>query len=185
MLRCAQGVHAFLRAYFHVKSADWKQNRPAPLASWSAAELARMPTYYIMDLDEDMAETVAHELPSAEEVAACHWLTEDELRVYSSEYGRTGFQGGLQWYRARWAPWLERLLELYAGRRIEVPGCFISGSADWGTYQRPGSLEAMRDRAYARFLGAHLVEGAGHWVQQEQPEAVVRLLREFFAVARG
>jgi pimeloyl-ACP methyl ester carboxylesterase len=42
----------------------------------------------------------------------------------------------------------------------------------------------MRDEACARFLGTHLVEGAGHWVQQEQPEAVVARLREFLA-ARG
>jgi pimeloyl-ACP methyl ester carboxylesterase len=40
----------------------------------------------------------------------------------------------------------------------------------------------MRDKGCARLLGVHLVEGAGHWVQQEQPEAVVALLREFFAV---
>ena len=55
--------------------------------------------YYVMDLDKGMAETVAQEAPTAAEVAACSWLTEDELRVYSCEFGRTGFQGGLQWYR--------------------------------------------------------------------------------------
>ncbi|HEX9648584.1 MAG TPA: alpha/beta fold hydrolase, partial [Alphaproteobacteria bacterium] len=48
MRHCAQGVHAFLRAYFHVKSADWKPNRPYRLASWSAGELAKLPTYYVM-----------------------------------------------------------------------------------------------------------------------------------------
>ena len=52
----AQGVHDFLRAYFHHKSADWKENRPHRLAAWSAAELAEMPTYYIMDLADDMAD---------------------------------------------------------------------------------------------------------------------------------
>jgi len=52
-----------------------------------------MPRYYVMDLDKGMAETVAQEAPTAAEVAACSWLTEDELRVYSREFGRTGFQG--------------------------------------------------------------------------------------------
>jgi hypothetical protein len=43
MWRCPQGVHAFLRAYYHHKSADWAANRPFRLAGWTAAELARMP----------------------------------------------------------------------------------------------------------------------------------------------
>ncbi len=52
MWHCRQGVHAFLRAYYHHKSADWQQNRPFRLAGWTAAELAKMPTYYVMDRDE-------------------------------------------------------------------------------------------------------------------------------------
>ena len=66
MRDCPQGVHAFLRAYFHHKSADWTGNRPFPLAAWSAGELARMPTYYIMDRDRTMAQTVAAEMPGEE-----------------------------------------------------------------------------------------------------------------------
>src|SRR5665213_595400 len=62
MWHCPQGVHAFLRAYYHHKSADWPSNKPFPLAGWTAEELAKMPTYYIMDLQEDMAATVAHEM---------------------------------------------------------------------------------------------------------------------------
>jgi pimeloyl-ACP methyl ester carboxylesterase len=50
MWRAPQGVHAFLRAYYHYKSADWTGNKPFKLAAFSARELARMPTYYIMDL---------------------------------------------------------------------------------------------------------------------------------------
>ncbi|MGH7153739.1 MAG: alpha/beta fold hydrolase, partial [Acetobacteraceae bacterium] len=89
MWRCKQGVHDFLRAYFHYKSADWPGNQPFPLQSWTAGELARMPTYYIMDRDQDMAETVAAHMPSVAQVASCHWLPEAELRVYSSEFART------------------------------------------------------------------------------------------------
>ena len=184
MLRAPQGLQPFLRGYFHAKSADWKANRPHALAAWSASELAKMPTYYIMNLHENMAQTVAQEMPSREEIAACRWLTEDELAVYAAEFARTGFQGGLQWYRARWAPPLARLLELFAGRTIDVPACFISGARDWGNYQRPGDLGAMETRACTDYRGTHLVDGAGHWVQQEQPEAVVRLLGEFLAARR-
>ena len=101
MWHCPQGVHAFLRAYFHHKSADWAGNRPFRLDAWSAAELARLPAYYVMELDRGMAETVAAEMPSAAHIAGCKWLPDDELRVYSTEYERTGFQGGLKQF-PRW-----------------------------------------------------------------------------------
>jgi pimeloyl-ACP methyl ester carboxylesterase len=179
MWHAPQGVHAFLRAYYHHKSADWKTNRPFPLKAWTAEEVAQMPTYYIMDLDKTMPETVAAEMPSDAEVAACRWLTDDELDVYAGEYERNGFQGGLQWYRCGTSGIDAAELSLFSGRTLDVPSCFIAGANDWGTYQRPGSLETMRDRACTRFQGIHLVEGAGHWVQQEQPEEVSRLLVEF------
>jgi pimeloyl-ACP methyl ester carboxylesterase len=99
MRKAPQGIHAFLRAYYHFKSADWKQNRPFKLTAFTATELAKMPTYYIMDLAKGMAETVAEEMPSATEIAACKWLTDQELSVYAAEFERTGFQGGLQNYR--------------------------------------------------------------------------------------
>jgi pimeloyl-ACP methyl ester carboxylesterase len=179
MRDCPQGVHAFLRAYYHHKSADWSQNKPFRLAAWSAGDLAQLPTYYVMNLDQGMAETVAAEMPSASEIAACAWLPEDELRVYSAEYDRTGFQGGLKWYRCATSIRHAAELQLFAGRTIDVPSCFIAGRSDWGTYQKPGDFERMQASACTRMLGCHLVDGAGHWVQQEQPEVVSGLLVEF------
>ena len=179
MWHCPQGVHAFLRGYFHYKSADWKGNKPFPLKSWTAGELAKMPTYYIMDLQKNMAETVAPEMPFAADIASCRWLPENDLRVYSAEYERTGFQGGLQWYRARTQGLYDAELQLFSGRTINVPSMFIAGKSDWGTYQRPGNFERMKQSACTRMLGCHLIDGAGHWVQQEQPERVTELLLEF------
>ena len=69
MRNCAQGLHAFLRAYYHHKSADWPHNKPYRLASWSAGELAKLPDYYVMDRDAGMAEMVARHMPSAEQIA--------------------------------------------------------------------------------------------------------------------
>lgn len=181
MMGAAQGLPAFLRAYYHVKSADWPGNKPFRLGGWTAEDLAKLPTYYVMDLAADMAETVAPYMPSADAVAACQWLTEAELAVYAGEFARTSFQGGLQWYRCGTSGLSGRDLGLFAGRAIDVPSLFVAGTADWGVYQSPGALEAMQARGCADFRGCHLVPGAGHWVQQEQPEATAALLLDFLS----
>jgi pimeloyl-ACP methyl ester carboxylesterase len=178
MWHARHGLHAFLRGYYHFKSADWKANRPFRLAAFTPSELAKMPTYYVMDRDKGMAETVAAEMPSAAEIAACRWLTADELSVYAAEFDRTGFQGGLQWYRCTDSERQLTELEIFSGRTLDVPACFIAGKSDWGVYQFPGAFERMPD-VCTQWCGAHLIEGAGHWVQQEQPEEVTRLLFGF------
>ena len=177
MWKSPQGLHDFLRAYYHYKSADWKENKPFRLASRTASVMAQMPTYYIMDAADGMAETVAKFMPSNKEIAANAWLPNEELKIYTQEYQRTGFQGGLNWYRSGGLGAAE--MQLYAGRRIEQPSIFISGACDWGTYQNPGALEQMQEQACTDMRGVHLVPGAGHWVQQEQPEQTVELLINF------
>jgi pimeloyl-ACP methyl ester carboxylesterase len=132
-----------------------------------------------MDRDRNMAETVVPVMPSAAGIATCRWLPDGELAVYSGEYRRQGFQGGLNWYRSRTTGLADAELLLFSGRTIDVPSVFIAGKSDWGTYQRPGSFERMQNTECTRMLGVHLVEGAGHWVQQEQPERVSELLLEF------
>ena len=89
------------------------------------------------------------------------------------------FQGALQWYCSIGNAGHQAQFLLFSGQRIEVPSCFIAGAQDWGVYQRPGSFEAMQGGACAALRGCHLVQGAGHWVQQEQPAEVSRLLLEF------
>ena len=177
MWRATQGLHAFLRGYYHYKSADWAGNQPYRLAARTAAEMSKMPTYYIMDLADGMAETVAKHMPSADHIAANTWLPDDELRVYAEEYGRTGFQGGLNHYRSGGIGAPEQ--QLFAGLTIDQPSIFIAGSSDWGSYQGPGALERMQEQACTDMRGVHMVDGAGHWVQQEQPEETARLLIEF------
>jgi pimeloyl-ACP methyl ester carboxylesterase len=174
-----QGLHDFLRAYYHHKSADWKDNKPYPLKAWSAEELAKLPTYYVMDLAKTMPETVAEVMPSPAEIAANKWLPDSELAYYAGEYRRTGFQGALQWYRCGTSGAFTAELQTWSGRTIDVPSCFISGKQDWGMYQRAGAYEMMQKRACTNMIGCHLVDGAGHWVQQEQPAEVARLLLQF------
>ena len=185
MQRAPQGLHDFLRGYYHHKSADWKGNVPYQLQSWSAGELAKLPTYYVMDLAKGMAATVAEEMPDTDAIAANTWLPDSELAFYSSEYARTGFQGGLQWYRCGTSGAFTAELQTWSGRTIDIPSAFISGKQDWGTYQRPGVFEAMQSKACTNMIGCDLVDGAGHWVQQEQPAEVSRLLLAFLRKARG
>jgi pimeloyl-ACP methyl ester carboxylesterase len=180
-----QGLHAFLRAFFHVKSADWPGNKPHPLTGRTAIDLAQMPTYYVMDLGKTMPQTVAPFQPSAAEVLACKWLTEPELGVYAAEYGRTGFQGALQLYRVFSDPELNAELRLFSGRTIDVPSLFIGGTSDWGTYSAPGALELMKTKAATRMAGIEMIDGAGHWIQQEQPVRLSTLLLAFIKEVGG
>ena len=184
MRNCPQGLPAFFRAYYHFKSADWKQNQPFALKARTAEEMAKMPDYYVMDLKKNMAETVAGYMPTAAEVAACKWFTGDDVAVYASEYGRTGFQGALQGYRRGLEPRNNTELLTFSGRTIDVPSIFISGKSDWGVYQSPGTVDTMRTKACTKMEGVHLVEGAEHWIQQEQPEETSQLLIAFLASNR-
>ena len=181
MLHAPQGLHAFFRAYYFYKSADYKGNRPHPLKARNAQEMAQIPTYYVMEKDKGMAATVAPFMPPADYIAHCKWLTEAEVDVYASEYGRTGFTGALQGYRVRRGSDMKSIAEMhtFSGRTIDVPSQYIAGKSDWGVYQTPGAVEKMRGSACKQMVGFHLVDGAGHWVQQEQPEVVSALLVEF------
>jgi pimeloyl-ACP methyl ester carboxylesterase len=179
-----RGLHNFLRAYFHSKSADWTGNHPVRLEDGSAAQLARMPAYYIMGKDLTMPECVAPMMPDTVASAKCGWLSDQQLAVYTAEFQRTGFQGGLNWYRARFEAQIIADERLHANRTIDVPALFIAGQSDWGVYQVPGAYERMQSIACTRFYGSHLIAGAGHWVTQEQPVAVAAAILAFLLRSR-
>lgn len=139
-----QGLHDFLRAYYHYKSGDWPGNRPFRLESRAPEHMAQMPEYYIMALDKGMPETVSPYMPSPEYIRNNMWLPDRDLEVYVEEFGRTGFQGGLNWYRAGGINAAER--QMYAGLTIDQPSAYIAGASDWGSYQSPG-VHSMSDFA--------------------------------------
>lgn len=181
MLDCKEGLAVFLRNYFHHKSADWPGNRIHPLNALSATEMAKLPTYYVMDADTTMPEAVATAAPGDEHRDNCQWLSVEELELYCREYQRNGFQGGLQCYRCNTTGRNSSELALFNGLTLDVPALFLAGNCDWGVYQFPGALEAMATDFCTDLRGQTLIENAGHWVQQEQPAAVVTQIESFLA----
>ncbi|MFV3077839.1 alpha/beta fold hydrolase [Niveispirillum fermenti] len=110
-----------------------------------------------------------------------HWLTEADMQTYAATYRRTGYRGGLNWYRNLDRNWA--LTAPWHGAPIKVPACFIAGSLD-GVLRMPGMDKAMRAMdgvTCTDFRGSTLINGAGHWVQQEAPDAVNRALTMFLA----
>jgi pimeloyl-ACP methyl ester carboxylesterase len=104
------------------------------------------------------------------------WLTEEELAVYVEAFERTGFTGGLNWYRNIDRNW--ELTAPFAERRIEQPAMFLTGELD--PVRRFMPAEAMH--GWVTDLRAEtVVTGAGHWVQQQAPAAVNGALLEFLA----
>lgn len=173
-----QGLETFLRGYLHVKSADWIGNDPYPLQGWNATELAKLPNYYIMPYHKSMPDTIAAMMENEDENKTKRWMSDEDLAVYVGEWSRTGFQGGLNWYRTSADRGNLQDLDLFAGKKIECPATFISGEKDWGNYQQPGAIENL-PTSCTQFKGVKLIEGAGHWPQQEQPERVVKAILAF------
>lgn len=102
------------------------------------------------------------------------WISQDELDHYISEFTRTGFTGGLNWYRNFDRNW-ETTAEL-ADAKISVPSLFIAGTAD------PVLSFTRTDRASELITGPYrevLIDGAGHWLQQQRPDEVNAILLEF------
>jgi pimeloyl-ACP methyl ester carboxylesterase len=94
------------------------------------------------------------------------WLTAEELEHYGTEFTRTGFAGGLSWYRAYDANW--EVSAEYEGAVVEVPTLFVAGASDPVlTMSGPGALDRMR-QTVPDLRGIHLLERAGHFVQMER-----------------
>jgi pimeloyl-ACP methyl ester carboxylesterase len=129
---------------------------------------------YLFSPDETFLDT----LPKANGLP--RWLTEDELAFFTEGFKRTGFTGGLNWYRN-----MDRsreLLGFLAGAKIRQPSVFLAGAEDEviEIYQRDYDL---LEQTMPGLTAKTLIAGAGHWVQQEKPEQVNRHLLEFLSAA--
>lgn len=117
-----------------------------------------------------------HALPDAPALPA--WLSESDLDHYAASFTRSGFRGGLNYYRNLDRNW--RLQASLAGTKVHVPALFAVGSRDTGLAM-PGMREIIADmpRLVTNLRGSVKIEGAGHWLQQERPDAINDLMLSF------
>lgn len=106
------------------------------------------------------------------------WLSEADLAVYTGEFARTGFRGGLNWYRNIDRNW--ELLAPFAGARVTVPALYVAGDRDL-VVSFPGMNELISTlRTFVPNLrGTLMLKGCGHWTQQERAAQVNAAILEF------
>lgn len=122
--------------------------------------------------DKPLGATFLEGLPDPQPVG---WLTDEDLDFYEGEFRQSGFRGPLNRYRnhERDYEWLQQ----FAGRRIERPSLFIGGTRDpatflFGAVEDPIAMMKM----FAPKIDGYILDGVGHWTQQERPAEVNRLL---------
>ncbi|MEU6847475.1 alpha/beta hydrolase [Streptomyces sp. NPDC046716] len=115
-----------------------------------------------------------------EQLPPPRWLNEPELAYYVDEFTRTGFTGGLNYYRNLDRTWT--LTEDLAGRTIDCPSLFVTGSRDPVARFMP---DDKMERVLTDLRGRVVLDGAGHWIQQERPEEVNAALLDFLAGLSG
>ncbi len=108
------------------------------------------------------------------------WLTERDLDYFESQFRESGFRGPLNRYRNQQRDW-ERLAAL-SGARITRPACFIAGRRDGVLKFIPDfDMVANMKRWVDDLRVCEIIDGAGHWIQQERPAEVTKLLLGFLA----
>ena len=125
--------------------------------------------------DKEYGATFLEGLPDPQPVP---WLTEADMDYYEGEFRQSGFRGPLNRYRnhERDFEWLKA----WQGKRIEQPALFIGGTRDPATYLFGAVTDPIAMmRMFAPKVEGHILEGVGHWTQQERPEEVNRLLLDW------
>jgi pimeloyl-ACP methyl ester carboxylesterase len=107
------------------------------------------------------------------------WLTEEDIDYYTSEFRRTGYAGGLNWYRTSRLNW--ELTAPWHNAPLTAPSLFVAGQRDlvvnWPVMK--DVIPVLREFSMPNLTNSVLIEGCGHWVQQERPSQVNELMIEF------
>ncbi|MFE0386447.1 alpha/beta fold hydrolase [Streptomyces bungoensis] len=110
------------------------------------------------------------------------WLSEYDLDVYAGEFERTGITGALNRYRNMDRDWED--LAPHRGAPIKQPSLFIDGALDASTTWMSDAIDAY-PTTLPGLSASHLLDGCGHWIQQERPDEVNRLLIDWLATLQG
>jgi pimeloyl-ACP methyl ester carboxylesterase len=106
------------------------------------------------------------------------WITEDELSQFVDAYRKSGFRGGLNWYRNIDRNW--ELTAPWQGAKIHQPSLFIAGANDSVIKGLIGAKRVLdMERVLPHLTRKLIIEGAGHWIQQERPAEVNEALISF------
>nr|WP_219528228.1 alpha/beta hydrolase [Nonomuraea guangzhouensis] len=109
------------------------------------------------------------------------WLSEDDLDVYAAEFERTGMSGALNRYRNMDRDWED--LAGFDGSPITQPSLFIGGALDASTTWLADAIKAY-PVTLPGLVSSHILDGCGHWIQQERPEEVNEILSDWLASLR-
>lgn len=104
------------------------------------------------------------------------WLAEKDIEVYTIEYMRTGFRGGVNWYRCVDRNW--ELMQFLNGAKIQQPSIFIVGQEDFVVKVYGAALQSL-EKGMPNLKSKVFLPGAGHFLTHEKPDDVNKLLVEF------
>jgi len=106
------------------------------------------------------------------------WLKEADANFYVGEFQRTGFRGGLNWYRNIDRNW--ELLAPFSGARVSVPALYIAGDRDLVlAFRGMDQIIANLPKFVPQLRGTLLLPGCGHWTQQERAQEVNEAVLDF------
>ncbi|CAM6004432.1 unnamed protein product, partial [Sphagnum balticum] len=183
MINAEQGLKEFFRGYYYFKAAQHPRNKNVfELKEWTVDELCKLPEYYIMPFDKTMPQTVLSNVPDSIVIQRemSSWLTDDELQVYANEFQRSSFRGDLQRYKCMTSGYDQNQLKVFRGMNIKCPAMYIAGAHDWGSQLEPGSLKKIATKDVCEdWRGLELIEDAGHWLPEEQPEKLIKTILKF------
>jgi pimeloyl-ACP methyl ester carboxylesterase len=175
------GVDTFYLQYFQapgVAEAELERDVGASIrrihfsASGEGQALLGRPVFGALDAGHGLLQHLV------EPPVAPVWWNDADIAYYTTEFSRTGFGGGLNWYRNIRRSW--ELLAPWRGCAIHQPSMFIAGASD-DVLKFPGSKPQMDNfgKTLPGLRGCHVLDGAGHWIQRERAAAVNRLLVDF------
>jgi pimeloyl-ACP methyl ester carboxylesterase len=175
------GIHDFYLQYFQtpgLAEAELERDVGASIrrihfgASGEGQAVLGRPVFGAVDPDKGF---LGH---LVEPRCAPEWWSEADIARYTTEFTRTGFRGGLNWYRNITRSW--ELLAPWRGQVIRQPSMFIAGASD-DVLKFPSSKPQIENfgRTLPGLRGCHILEGAGHWIQRERAHAVNALVIDF------